>query len=504
MHELCAQVLLSDGPAAQALLDLLRSAGVDTTPATRGSAPPDLVFADVAHLGDARSAAPGARLVGVVDGTPRGAARIGAECDASIDLSAPPQEQRACVADLVRSAKARRDPPTCAPPTRWDGARIEAVGSVVGGIAHDFNNLLMTILANAKLIERDLPGDSGLLRPLGHLTAAARRAATLTDQLLAFAGRRHRDPTCVDVDEILRKIEPELRDLLPPHASLELDLAGDLPCIDADRHQLSQMVRDLVRNSADALVDGSGRVQIRTSAVEMDRAPAGALAAHEAPPGTYVTLDVTDDGHGILPEHLPRVFDPFFTTRANARGLGLAATMGTVRAHHGAIELDSHVGRGTTLRVMLPVAPDPARELSQAGVPVVSDQPGVTVLIADDDPQLRQALERLLKQFDFHVLTATNGHEALEQLQAHTDALDVALIDLAMPELGGVATLDQIRALAPALPVIFMSGIHDPAAQRVIEDDPNTEFLLKPFDPLQLVHRFGELAHRERRRSPLG
>ena len=149
---------------------------------------------------------------------------------------------------------------------------------------------------------------------------------------------------------------------------------------------------------------------------------------------------------------------------------------------------------------MLPVTPDPASELSQAGVPVISDQPGVTVLIADDDPQLCQALERLLKQFDFHVLTASNGREALEKLRAHTDALDVALIDLAMPEQGGVATLDELRAFAPTLPVVFMSGVHDTAAQRIIAADPNTEFLLKPFDPLQLVHRFGELARRDRRR----
>ncbi len=209
MAEPCAQVLLTDDVAAQRLVELLRAAGAQATTAT-----PDLILADATHLTEARRAAPRAMLVAVHDGAPSGLPPSVTACDATLNMRDPPSTRFARIQDLVRAARARRE--HRAPLTRWDGEKLDALGAVVGGVAHDFNNLLMTILANAKLIERDLAPGSDLLRPLGHLTAAAHRAATLTDQLLAFAGRRHREPTCLDINDILREVEPALRAQLPP------------------------------------------------------------------------------------------------------------------------------------------------------------------------------------------------------------------------------------------------------------------------------------------------
>lgn len=236
-----------------------------------------------------------------------------------------------------------------------EAQKLESLGVLAGGIAHDFNNLLTMILGNIHMAREDLPSGSLTLESLHHAEVAARRAADLTAQMLSYAGKGQFVLSSLDLGKMLRDTAGPLEAAIPPVAKLTMDLCPDLPPIEGEATQLRQLVMNLVSNSGEALSPNGGRITVRTGRSSVDSDYLGStLPPNNLSPGDYVFLEVSDNGEGISPEVQKRIFEPFYTTRFPGRGLGLAAVMGIARRHRGAIRVDSQIGHGTTVRLLLP------------------------------------------------------------------------------------------------------------------------------------------------------
>ena len=253
-------------------------------------------------------------------------------------------------------------------------AKAESIGLLAGGVAHDFNNLLTIIIGNASMANAALPENSPARQQIGNALKAAERAADLTRQLLAYAGKGRFIIRHADVSEAIREIATLLRSSTPRNAEIELDLAAGLPLVNADVTQLQQLVMNLVLNGVESLDDEGGHVQVSTSAVEFDEAILrSAELVENIEPGRYVLIEVTDNGCGMDAETRQRIFDPFFTTKFTGRGLGLAAAGGIVRAHQGGMIVQSTPGHGSTFQVFLP-----AVGLSAENAPAIAEAEPVT------------------------------------------------------------------------------------------------------------------------------
>jgi len=352
--------------------------------------------------------------------------------------------------------------------------RLESVGVLAGGIAHDFNNLLTGIIGNASLIDEDLPPDAHSRQFLDALMSAAKRAADLTAQLLAYSGRGRFFVGPVNLSEVLFEIRTLVRALVSKNVTLCLDLAPGLPPVEADSSQIHQLLMNLVINGAEAIgEDRPGTVTVRTRIEFLDEADIrAALGGADLQPGEYVSIEVQDDGSGMDEATQARIFDPFFTTKFMGRGMGLAAALGIVRGHHGAIRVSSAPGRGSTFRVFLPVsaAAQDGRPRARRG----------TVLIADDEEAVRQVARAALEAEGYSVLLAADGREALEMIRT-VPAISLVILNLTMPTMGAQEVLCQIRALRPDLPVVLSSGYSEAEVSRRFEGAVPAGFLQKPY-----------------------
>lgn len=434
--------------------------------------------------------------VGLIDGPTTPAQAMAAGVDDVLQLDVHDDVLIVQLGSLAERAAHRQQTSPHAPsPSTWGEYKLETLGTVVGGMAHDFNNLLTTVLANAKLLEREL-GSEPSRQHVERIEQAARKAARLTEELLVYAGRRQIDREPVEFDQVLTDALASLSGPVPDSVRLQIDTNTKVHRFYGDARLVTTALVALVENAIEACLPGGGTVRIRWGTVDLDAPPTGAFTSRGAEPGAYVFMQVADDGQGIAPEHLPRVMDPFFTTKPHGRGLGLATVLGVARAHRGAVEIESVPGQGTLVRLLFPVDPPESASDSAAALPVIKDRPGVTVLACDDEPHLLTTLERLLRQFDFHVLTATSAEEALVRLRKEGDRIHVVLFDLGLADGPGPGALRRLRDADPSVPIVFMSGMRDPAAEPAIEADPRAEFVLKPFDPLALVQRLGDMARR--------
>ncbi len=388
------------------------------------------------------------------------------------------------VTDRRREEQARRE----LEESMRSSQKLESLGVLAGGIAHDFNNLLTPILGAAGLALKDLPVDSPVRASLRKIQQAAERATGLTDQMLAYAGQKPLGVSQLDLSKLVR----EMRDLVASSISgktrLELALDDELPMIEAEAAQLSQVVMNLIMNAAESLRDGEGRIEVRTGVVDFDSPPTSALFAESMEPGKHVYFEVSDTGCGMDSDTRAHIFDPFFTTKFTGRGLGLAAVAGIVRGHRGAIEVDSAPGRGTRFRVLLPVSDDAGTGDSQeSGSSFVEDALAGTVLVIDDDEGVREIAAELLRRSGMTVLTASDGHEGLKLFGLHADSIDVILLDRTMPELSGADTFDAIRALRQDARIVLVSGYTEERATAELTDRDLTGFLRKPFSPETLL-----------------
>jgi PAS domain S-box-containing protein len=354
--------------------------------------------------------------------------------------------------------------------------KLESLGVLAGGIAHDFNNLLTAILGYTNLAEAELMPGSPALPLLREVERAARRAAELTSQMLAYSGKGQFVLQQLSLSDLVRSLADLLQTAVSKKAVVHFELASNLPVIEADGSQVGQLVMNLAANASDALGDGEGTIVLRTGETDVvepaEYAPQTALGAA---PGRYAWLEVTDTGCGMTPETLARMFDPFFTTKFTGRGLGLAAVLGIVRGHKGLIKVTSEPGRGSTFQVLLPAL---ARPAAAAG-------PSRTVLVIEDEASVRLLTRRVLERAGYRVLEASHAPGGLELFGQQ--AIDVVLLDLAATQLPVPETLQTLDQLRPNVPVVVMSGSGEEDVRGRLGDRPVAGIVSKPFAVQGLV-----------------
>ncbi len=358
-------------------------------------------------------------------------------------------------------------------------AKAEAIGILAGGVAHDFNNLLAVILGRAEL----LLGGESIEQPqrdlLTDIVTASLSATDLCGQLLAYAGRRSPASERVDVNELVRELGGLLQAAMPRNVTLVFDLDEEPLVVIGDRSQVGQVIMNLITNASEAIGDAEGTLEVSSRSRRLDsESLTGRFGELALEPGTYVELAVSDTGHGVNPELAQRVFDPFFTTKPRGRGLGLAAVQGIVRAHRGAIRVDSTAGGGATFTVVLPQtdvcveANDPPAQLQPA-----SRQ---RVLVADDDPAVRQVMREILESGGYDTVGASNGADAVAIFAEEHASIDLVILDLSMPVLGGREAVPALRAIAEDVPLILMSGYSDADMFEAIDSGEVDGSLHKP------------------------
>jgi PAS domain S-box-containing protein len=372
--------------------------------------------------------------------------------------------------------------------------RLESLGLLAGGVAHDFNNLLVGILANASLARDERDQSSTALEALDDIMHAAQRAADLTRQLLAYAGRARVERRQVLLTPMARELPKVLGARVPAHVRFLVSGDSDV-AVDGDETQLRQVVLNLVTNAVDAVGNTPGEISVAISArdftmEELQRC----LLGRERMPGRYTVIAVRDSGAGMSPEVQERMFDPFFTTKSSGRGLGLAATLGILNGHGGAIQVESTVGLGTTICVLLPVS---QHHPTPPGIPViVEDTPAGTgtVLLVDDDSSARSAAKRILVRAGFTVHEAEHGADAITVLEGLAEPPRIIVLDLSMPIMSGDECLRTLRARGCTIPVLMSSGYDaDDVASHLVVPGA-THFLQKPYTARGLLAAIAVLA----------
>ncbi len=359
--------------------------------------------------------------------------------------------------------------------------KLESLGVLAGGIAHDFNNLLVGILGNADLaLVKEAPS-SPQRNYLESIIGAAQRAADLSNQMLAFSGKGRFVTRVMDLRELARDVVHLLEMPLSQKARILFELPAAPLTIEADPTQIRQLLLNLITNAADAVEESGGVVTISGDTSEYDRAYlAECYLMDDLPDGRYACLDVTDDGSGMSPETVEKIFDPFFSTKFAGRGLGLAAVLGIVRGHRGTVRVDSEPGRGTTFRVLLPASEQASLTETRAKPEPVKVQGRETILVVDDEEAVRAVVQRVLEDSGFTVMTAADGDESLEIFSRHGDRIALVLLDMTMPRLSGHETLKQLRRIRSTVTVILSSGYSEQVARDQFADQSISGFLQKP------------------------
>lgn len=362
--------------------------------------------------------------------------------------------------------------------------RLESLGVMAGGMAHDFNNLLGIIQGHGELAALACREGRSPAESLGQVLAATERAAEMTGKLLAYTGRESYDLRSLDLCALIRESLGLLRAPVLTHGGvLHLDLPATPVQIAGEATGLRQVVLALVTNSAEALAPNGGDVWIRLRLVGDEHLadPASGYATDVPPRGPCALLEVVDQGTGIEPELLPRIFDPFVTTRFAGRGLGLPAAQGIIRGHGGTIRVKSQPGSGSVFQILLPAsAAAPPETTARAPLPPPPAQRPLA-LVADDEPGLREILRLMLGRMGLDCRLAADGDEAVQLFDGERQAFSLAILDITMPGRTGIEVLSHVRARAPALPVLLISGYDDPAGLAGLLPDPTRAFLHKPF-----------------------
>ncbi len=360
--------------------------------------------------------------------------------------------------------------------------KLESLGILAGGIAHDFNNMLAAILGNADLALLDIPKSSPLRPMLEDIDTTAHRAGELCKQMLAYSGKGRFVVKSLDLSEAVQEIGRMLEASISKKAELRFHLDGGLPPIEADASQIRQVIMNLIINASEAIGDKGGLISVSTSLVECDSFYLLQAQLHEdLREGDYVCLEVFDTGCGMDRATIDRIFDPFFTTKFTGRGLGLAAVIGIVRGHKGAIKAYSEPGTGTTFKVLFPATalPADAPPPDQSGNDVWRGSGAV--LLVDDEATLRSVCSRMLEWLGFEALTAGDGQEALEVYGQHRDAVRCVLLDLTMPRMDGEETFRELRRINPDLPVILCSGYNEQETIKRFAGGGLAGFIQKPY-----------------------
>jgi two-component system cell cycle sensor histidine kinase/response regulator CckA len=366
--------------------------------------------------------------------------------------------------------------------------KLEAIGRLAGGVAHDFNNILTTIMGYGELTLRRLKKDDPSRRNIEEITRAGARAASLTQQLLAFSRKQVLQPKVLDLNLIVTEMDRMLRRLIGEDIDLVSILEPKLGQVKADPGQIEQVMMNLVVNARDAMPDG-GKLTIETQNVYLDHGYA--LSHLTVEPGPYVMLTVSDAGIGMNADTLEHIFEPFFTTKEVGKGTGLGLSMiyGIIKQSGGNIYVYSEPGRGTTFKIYLPlvVEENGSRELCEAAPE--GARGSETVLMVDDDNAVRDLIRKVLELEGYTILTAHNGQGALAACEAHQGRIDLLITDVVMPDVSGRELAERLTQECSETKVLYISGYTDDAIVRHGVLQEGTHFLQKPFTPQALVRK---------------
>jgi len=364
--------------------------------------------------------------------------------------------------------------------------RLEALGRLAGGVAHDFNNLLTAIIGHSELLLDQLDGQPELRMEVEQVKQAGDRAAALTRQLLAFSRRQVLQPKTLDLNVTVADTDRMLRRLIREDIDLVLRQDPELGSVRADPGQIQQVLVNLAVNAGDAM-PGGGRLTVTTANVDL--ADEGHPAGGEMAAGAYVTLTVSDTGHGMTPETQARIFEPFFTTKESGRGtgLGLSTVYGIIQQSGGDILVDSRAGGGTTFTVYLPRVDARPDRPEAAPAPVADTHGSETILLVEDEEVVRRLARHILEAQGYEVMEATEGVAAIGLSQRHTGPIHLLLTDVVMPGMNGRELARQVARLRPDMRILYMSGHVDNPIGDGYAPGTGTDFLQKPFSPASLV-----------------
>jgi len=376
--------------------------------------------------------------------------------------------------------------------------KLESLGVLAGGIAHDFNNLLVGILGHAEIALMDIAEGSPARPPVEEIGVAARRAADLTNQMLAFSGKGKFIVQTLGLNHAVEEMNHLLRTFISKRAQLSFDLSALNPSVVGDPSQIRQVLMNLITNASDALGDGNGEIKVTTGVMKAspDWLRGAYIEVNEPADTNYAFISVQDSGCGMDEETQRRIFDPFFTTKFTGRGLGLAAVLGIVRGHKGAIKVVSAPGQGTTITVLFPLAedapaaaPEPVR---QAPARADGKYRG-TVLLVDDDETVRQVGRTILQRYGFTVFTAVDGADGVEVFEKHADEIDVVILDMTMPNMNGEEAYRAMCKVRPNVRALLSSGYSEQEATSKFSDAGLAGFIQKPYHAAELTSKLTEV-----------
>jgi PAS domain S-box-containing protein len=371
--------------------------------------------------------------------------------------------------------------------------KMKAIGQLAGGVAHDFNNQLTGVSCYADLLSDRLDGDARAAHYVEQLHLAVRRAASLTQQLLTFARQENQISEVVDLNAIAKEAIGLLERSIDKKIVIVTNLDARQPTVLGDASRLQSAILNLALNAGDAMPRG-GQLSIRSETVTLD---AAFCARQTLPvePGRYVMLEVGDDGEGMTREVLDRLYEPFFTTKEKGRGtgLGLSAVYGAVKSHQGTIEVRSEVGKGTVVRLYLPLREGASKIAVAESLPVTTLGRRLRVMAVDDEEPLRKMLDVMLKGLDCEVVTFENGARAADYYATHSDSVDLVVLDMRMPVMDGTETFHALRAINPAAKVLLASGYSLTGAAQALLESGAKGFVQKPYRRQTLVEKIQEV-----------
>jgi two-component system cell cycle sensor histidine kinase/response regulator CckA len=373
--------------------------------------------------------------------------------------------------------------------------KMEAVGRLAGGVAHDFNNMLTVIAGYGRMILDELSNEDPLRNCAGEILKASDRAAALTNHLLTFSRKQVMKMRVVDPNAVIAQTESMLRRLIGEDIELVINLAADAGNIKVDPNHIEQAIVNMAVNSRDAMPLG-GRITIETSNVRLDEAYAKSHLGVK--PGEFVMISVSDTGHGMDAATRQNIFEPFFTTkqRGKGTGLGLATVYGVVKQSGGDIRVYSEPDEGATFKLYFPRVVEPVPEALGEDPAQMRHHAAETVLLVEDEAQVRELATRMLRQLGYYVLSAGDGREALALSQAHEGKISLLVTDVVMPNMSGKEVADALVASRPGLKVLYVSGYaEDTDVVRGVLDS-SVDFLSKPFTHRDLARRIREILSR--------
>lgn len=367
--------------------------------------------------------------------------------------------------------------------------KLECMGALAGGVAHNFNNLLVGILGYADIALMDLPPDSPIRESIVEIESSAKRAAELTRQFLAYAGRGKLPASeTVDVSKLVTDTSLLLEIVATKRATIKLNLEPNLPPVTIDALEAQQILVSLVANSAEALGEHGGTISINTGAAYCERDLLTTIVnGQDLPEGLYVFVEVSDSGCGLSEDAIARMFEPSFTTKPHGRGLGLATVKEIIQANAGAISVESTLGRGAKVRVLLPVSRNFLQD-TPTGKTSANEWHGAgTILVVDDEETIRAIAKDMLERCGFKVITAQDGQEGVDLFKRNIADIAIVVLDMTMPNMCGQDALREMRYFRADIPVILSSGYPEQEAIARFPGETFAGFIQKPYKTADLV-----------------